>query len=352
MNDMKSILIITGAGASHDVAEPREISVSSFCTPPLTKDLFRSGEGQKIGVVKEKLQNNPIAAQIGAEWTKEQPLEAYLSEIKNNPQKMVSERYWAIPIYLHELFLSISQQYILSKKIGMPSNYNTLISTVVKTSYNKVVWINLNYDLLADYAIKAAAVTSLSTFDDYMKIETKDKIKIKYTKPHGSVDWYRINKIGTSWDLIQQGAIPDNFESALSEEIYTEHESAHKVHSEFRRERLYPAISAPLGKYNYIYPRHIEAIIPDLQEHIAVLCVGFGALDDDILGLMAKNVNKISKMKIVNKSYADGKVAYTNIKRHYHECRKSIDISEDRVLYGGGFSDFIATGELKKWLSM
>jgi len=346
----ENLLIITGAGASHDVADPREINVHSDFMPPLTSYLFTGGGGQLIESVNKFLITNPIAAQVGKDWRRsKQPLEEYLSNLKNSKSLMLRKRYWAVPIYLHELFITISNTYINSDSSGLPSNYASLITAIAKNgNYGQIIWLNLNYDILADYAIKQATNNELRTFADYMNLETPDKIKIKYTKPHGSVDWFRPYKQGEiSWGQIKQTKISDNFENALSTEIYT---------IQFARENsfmpienhLYPAILAPLGKYDYVYRNHIESIISDLEkiQSLSLLCIGFSALDQDILDLIKNHVRFVKKLKIVNGSPEQGRKAHLNIVRY---CER-IQIDPERAVFNGGFTTFINEG-IDEWLA-
>lgn len=346
---MNTLLIITGAGASHDAADQRDINVRLDFMPPLTSYLFTGGLGQRIESVNRFLISNPIAAQVGKDWRRtKQPLEEYLSDLKNNKSLMLRKRYWVVPIYLHELFLSISNAYVNSASPGLPSNYASLITAIVKNgNYGQIIWLNLNYDILADYAIKQATNNALRTFEDYMNLETQDKIKIKYTKPHGSVDWFRRNKAAIPWAEIKQGIIPDDFEKNLSPDIYTEHLSrgGNLAVKEIGR---YPAILAPLGQYDYVCRDHIEAIIYDLKKisSLSLLCIGFSALDQDILDLIKNHVQSIKRIKIVNGNLENGKKAYLNIVR---SLSGQLNSPPDRAIFNGGFNTFINEG-IDEWL--
>ncbi|MFH1778385.1 MAG: hypothetical protein ABH952_12680 [Candidatus Omnitrophota bacterium] len=351
---MSTLMIITGAGASYDVADAHRIYVEDIFHPPLTKDLFRSGSSQHTTqYVIDCLEKNPIAAQVGLDWREgKQPLEKYLLDLRNSSSIMLKKRYWTVPIYLHELFLRISTGYIRSSLPGNPSNYQSLITAIAKNGkYAQVIWINLNYDLLADFAIKASTNSVFKTFDDYMNLETEDKIRIKYTKPHGSVDWFRHNKNSAPWSEIKQGRVPDSFEGNLSTEIFTEH-LAHKNGFNDKETKRYPAILAPMGKYEYVYKQHIEAIssvIKSLQT-ISLLCIGFSALDVDILELLRINVKTISKLQIVNGNFKAGKNAYLSL-IEYCKVNKVVKQGTKDAVFDGGFTTFIQSG-IDQWLSL
>lgn len=346
---MNSLLIITGAGASYDCVQSSRANIKSEFTPPLAKNLFNTVP-QKDNPTNETialhLSNNPLAYQVGYKFHSsfagnklEQNLEQHLLEYKNSKKYIIKNQYWSVPIYLYELFWDISRKYLPTQH-GLPSNYKVLIDEISKSKYNQIIWLNLNYDLLADYAIKISVITQFSNLNDYIQLETKDDLKIKYTKPHGSVNWWRKILIpgGLRFDMIKEGLIPEDFEEQLTQEIYTQLTSGDD-------NKRYPAISAPIGKYDFVYPKHIEAIIPDLKSITDVLCIGFSALDRDILNLIKEHVPQIIKLKIVNGSHVAGKEAYEQIVKFCMEPETIVD----HAAYEGGFSKFIE-GELHRWL--
>ena len=344
----KTLMLITGAGASHDVANPLQDSVKEEYTPPLTNKLFLSGKGQLILYVRECLQKNPYAAQIGRDWKQgKQSLESYLAGLKDSRYLMLRKQYWAIPIYLHELFLRISLLYINSDKPGIPSNYKSLIDAIARNgSYGQIIWLNLNYDTFADMAIKESTGNGLNDFGDYMGLVTPDKIKIMYTKPHGSIDWYRRNSMDIPWGEIKACHIPDDFENRLSKTIVTEH-LARDAKLTRKEVHLYPAISAPLGKYEYAYPDHIKAMMHELEKNDAVslLCIGFSALDEDILDLIKANSSRINKIKMVNGDANWSKEAYVRLGRYCGSLR----VAKEGAISNVGFTGFINDG-LDEWL--
>lgn len=368
---LNNLLLITGAGASHDVIDLARMLVSESLRPPLTKNLFYpplynekeiASKGEESGYILECLESHPLAAQVGYEFYnrfgkngKEANLEEYLSELKNNKKYIIKTQFWAIPLYLYDLFYKISNDYLPSSK-GLPSNYKSLIDRISESSYTQIIWLNLNYDLLADYTIKISTNHELKSFDDYMKIETQDGLKIKYTKPHGSVDWFkRLDDPTIEWIDIKSGNLPTDFENRLSKEIYT-FNSLPKVRTEdipggFRvltfPEGWYPAVTAPIGEYDYVYQKHIEAILPELKFTTSVLCIGFSALDIDILNLIRDNIKQIDNLKIVNGSIGSAKEAYEHIEQH---C-SNLNVVEETALFDGGFTKFIQDG-IDEWLNL
>jgi hypothetical protein len=372
---MNNLLLITGAGASYDVINEDIISSEATGTssyrPPLTRNLFYpslsdSGEvgspNEEGGYVLTCLKEHPLAAQAGYEFhnrfgknNEEANLELFLSELKNNRKFIIKKQFWAMPLYLYELFNKISDNY-LPTPYGLPSNYKSLIDKISQSNYNQIIWLNLNYDLLADYAIKISTNNELKAFHDYMELETQDGLKIMYTKPHGSVNWFKkINDANIEWINIKLGHLPTGFESRLSTEIYTSNlaqirhaeDHAKGFHSIKFPEGWYPAITAPIGQYDPVYPEHIENIVPELKKTDAIICIGFGALDKDILDLIKLKMPEIKKLQIVNGTREAGDRVHLKIINH---CG-NVKLNHREAIFEGGFTQFVKEG-IQSWLAL
>lgn len=358
---MDNLLVITGAGASHDVVHLPNQLVNATFQPPLTKDLFNDSRA----CIADCLKAHPIAASVGYglkltlnSASPEESLESFLSKIKNSDKPTIKNQFWSIPIYLEDLFTRIRNRYVITANNTLPSNYKVLINAIIESKYQQIIWINLNYDLLADKAIEITTNSSLRYLKDYMNLETPDGVRIKYTKPHGSVNWFRFveNSPTAHRQAIKLGTAPlKNFETTLSKEIYTER-SAHKYVSNSDVTKMvkgafphsfYPAISVPLGEYEYTCQEHISAIIPDLNNTVSVLCIGFSALDSDILDLIKDNIPAIKKLGIVNGSHNDCIDTFYRIK----ETCGNVTAEEQESTFEGGFSQFLSSGIISKWLS-
>lgn len=351
---MNNLLIITGAGASFDVADRYVINVRKDYQPPLTNSLFTSGDNQDIKWVRDCLTANPVAAQVGIDWKPSgKPLENYLSDLQNMKDIPTLQRqYFAVPIYLHDLFSRISHTFIETAKSGVPSNYVSLINAIVQSTYANIIWLNLNYDLFADNAIGYVTNNPLRNFSDYMNIKTKEGKEIKYTKPHGSVNWYRVNKNSIPWHVIRMGEISSDFAAYLSEGIYTQ-DAAHKAGYTNVDVQLYPALLAPVGKYDYVYNDHINTIQPELEHVSAVLCIGFSAFDNDILNLL-KSIPPIDNLKIVNGKLDSGEEVYRRINNYCPNLFNKIRLNNIQHLpyiFDGGFTSFVQR-EMLNWLGI
>jgi hypothetical protein len=370
---MNNLLIITGAGASYDVINEEiissEASGTSSYRPPLTKNIFYpplpdarevGSPDEESGYILTCLREHPLAYQAGYEFhnlfgknNAEANLEKFLSELKSSNKFIIKSQFWAIPLYLYDLFFKISTGY-LPTSYGLPSNYKSLIDKISQSNYNQIIWLNLNYDLLADYAIKISTNNELKDLNDYMELQTQDGLKIKYTKPHGSVDWFKkISDPDIRWEDIKLGRLPTGFESRLSKEIYKEGSfpetqafTTSKGEMTFSfPEGWYPAITAPIGEYDFVYQRHVKDIVPDLKKTDAILCIGFGALDKDILELIKKEMPEIKKLQIVNGPRAEGEHAHQRIINHCY----NVTLNHIEAVFEGGFTQFVKKG-LEDWL--
>jgi hypothetical protein len=365
---MSNILVITGAGASFDAVNRSITKTNNDYIPPLTKDIFNGNYNYKYSTtsyVQTCLNKHKNVSQIGYRFRNIYKdgeiinLEKFLLNLKNSKLKTEQDEYYVTIPYLQELFDGISKEYLLSKA-GLPSNYSELINGISRSSnYKQVLWLNLNYDLFADYALRKYVHNQIDSLDGYIKLETKDGLKIKYTKPHGSVNWFRfITMPGLNMDSIIEGKIPSDFEKYLSEEIYTEYESESMSNEDLQRkykannwgkhfpQHWFPALAAPIGKYSFMVNKHIESMKPDLTTTTTLICIGFSALDEDILDLIKNNVKHIDKMIIVNGDIKSGRI--TNERLHKH-CSDIFTLKQEPV-FNGDFSSFVGN-EMYKWFS-
>lgn len=367
---MNNLFLITGAGASYDVVDRSLIPTNAEFRPPLTKNLFypypnyiRDSKLEKqleSNYVNLCLVDHPVASKIGLAYKmrvikgkEEEGLEDFLQNLKNDKKTLMRNQFWSVPIYLHDLFSEISKRYISSvTQQPISTNYKLLIEAINDSNYKQVIWINLNYDLLADFALKMSVTRSLNNLADYLKLETPDELKIMYTKPHGSVDWFKkIDYTGLgqrpTFDYISRNpiAMPIDFENRLSKELFTEADKINLMSTE-PDSRWYPAITAPIGKYEFVCAQHEIEIKKELINTSSLLCIGFSALDADILDLIRDNISRIDKLKIVNGNNPTGNEAYDRIKSH---CKEKFHAAKEDSVFKGGFSDFIKEG-IQGWL--
>ncbi|MFA5858844.1 MAG: hypothetical protein WC955_07240 [Elusimicrobiota bacterium] len=350
---MKTLLIITGAGASNDLLL-NKYKTNPLYKPPLTKHLFNpeyeDNRNPNDTWIKKCLDLYPLAAQVGDEYSEENALEKYLISLKQG-NALEKNRYFETVKYIQHLFEEISIKYVTTNT-GLPSNYLSMINIIAKSKYNNLVWINMNYDLFADYALDATCQERIKDINSYTNLQLQTGLLVKYIKPHGSVNWWRRNinqdqkTIMTIRDNIKRGVYPEGFESTyfskdisivLRKNIYGTTIPSNCI--------WFPALIAPIGEYSFICPEHVEKAIPDLKNTTDLLCIGFNALDKDILALIKENVFKISKLLLVNGGQDYAKAALKRLRDY------NINILQDdnSVIYHHGFSDLVKK-DLSNWL--
>jgi hypothetical protein len=352
---MKSILIITGAGASHDVVHKNAERDTE--RPPLTEKLFDKDYILKLeGIdspcaISHYLKANPLAAHVGYEYMrqpegKKKTLEKYLFDLFHHKNDDMQCQYWAVPIYLQDLFFSISEYYLDTGSAGVPYNYKTLIDRIsVSKKFDQVLWFNLNYDLFADRALRKAdkSENMLSNLDHYMRLETKGGLKIKYTKPHGSVNWFYQVKNDYNVNTLRLNGFPVNFQQSIDDKLCII-ENLRKMD----KARWYPAISAPVGNYKYIYQPHIDDMEKLFYTVESIMCIGFSALDKDIVDLIKKVPNIQSKLQdktiVVNGKEDDSYRAYELL------TKANCAIPGAQASFNGGFSDFLKD-HISEWIA-
>lgn len=350
---MNRLLLITGAGASFDVISGVPVVIDS--RPLLTHELFTPPITAGMTHFSSKcLAMHPLAYQVATDFNsrfskdiKAIQLEDYLSELKNSANIILKRGFWAIPIYFFELFYEISYSYLPAGP-GFPSNYYSLITKLCGSKYKEIIWLNLNYDLLADFAIIKAAKNNLDNFEEYLGLSIGRDLTIQYTKPHGSIDWFKIMPRNLDYDNIKQNGVPDNFERIITGEIVKGKVHISKLRGRIEKENYwYPALTAPVAnEKEFVYQEHINLVTPILRETTSLLCIGFSAMDEDILKLIKKNILIVESLKIVNSNVTSGNEAYDNLERYGIKMKES----KEMAVFDGGFSHFIYTG-IDKWLT-
>ncbi|MBF0252541.1 MAG: hypothetical protein HQL29_01875 [Candidatus Omnitrophica bacterium] len=357
---MKTLLLITGAGASFDMVsgQLRHGLVNESHRPLLTREIFSMRlEGH---VTNDLLHRSERAMYVAADFTARyevgggKNLEQYLDELKNSSIISMQDHYLVIPIFLRELFLDISNAYLESGSNVQATNYYRLLMDFEMGKYERLIWFNLNYDLFGDRAIQNFMGNKqlFLKMSDYVNIKTKGGKEIYYLKPHGSVDWvHRIvpqndtyigNPIFYNENDIKIGNIPKNFyANYISREIMTE--SEFDVH--VKTGGKYPAISVPIGKYTPLKADHINMVKPYLKNETDILCVGFSALDDDIFEIINNEIVETNKLLIITGDSDADDV----IKRFKKKCSHKKLFEDTDIIFREGFSRFINTRS-KTWL--
>jgi len=356
----KKLLLITGAGASHDCIEKAMtgLTVNDYYRPPLTKYLFKPPEGNDVWhdeskVVSEILANHGMASSIGNEFIskqlstdEEQGVESFLNTIKTHSRLDRRNQFWTVPIYLRDLFERISKNYIGSNARSA-TNYGRLLDAFMDHDYTRIIWLNLNYDLLGDAAvIIRTGGYPFKDLDDYMIRKTSGGMEVKYTKPHGSVDWVRMIKDEKFREVnVKNQQVSVDINEFIVEGVFLKAAPESAGPTRYR----YPALTAPLGEYDaFVCKSHKDSLKKDVKKINKVLMIGFNALDKDILDFLKDNV-EINDLMIVNGTKKDGEQASNRLKDHGVNIDEEYKLAPQNAAYDGGFSKFVLH-DLVKWL--
>src|ERR1044072_4331159 len=298
------LLVIMGAGASFDCTSAH-VQRNPEYQPPLVTQLF-----EHRATFTEILHRYPLAEQAAAdirpalaEGTLE--IERLLrEELRDSGYAHKRRQYWAVPLYLQDLFFQIGRW---DSGIGYaehPDIYDRLLNATL--AVDEVTYVTLNYDNLFDRRLFAYA--PLESMVSYLG----DGQNWALIKLHGSVDWGR--RI-----LHQQPAVDDlylaNTFAAFGEKIPFDStiELRKKVDIQsMRAERdgygrttlFYPALSAPLGPQD-------DLVCPDphLQylrdrtgdpDPLDVLVIGYSGLDQSVLDAVAWGGRRMNSLTVVS----------------------------------------------------
>jgi len=290
--------VIVGAGASYDCWI--EGGRSSDYRPPLAKEVFNCTP------TFEAIQNQfqpalPAIARYRA-MGEGASIEAYLNGLEGEGGISVRQAIW-IRFYLQSLLMTISTSY-LSGGGRAASMYSLLVDEIRRASprFDRVIYINLNYDLLLDHAIEQVYTTPLwkPGFEGYIALQRE---KIFYIKPHGSVNWF----------VKYDNAVTREVEAAILKYLYEPHRIECNVQPPTMTyptnfgsgsKHVLPAIVPPIaGKTHLLCPLEVLEPVQDVLnscDRVSILTVGFSAADDDIRNLLSGVCPRVDRLAVID----------------------------------------------------
>ncbi len=330
----KKLTVILGAGASHDLVSTQVTRVDSRYQPPLAADLFAYRE-----TFATILDNYPraraLTATVATRVAGGESPEAVLRAVRDSGQPHLVRQFRHLPLYLQELFRTISDNYTTE-----PANYTVLMNSVLGSDFERVAFVTLNYDLFLEKSLEGIDGSQPTHIDEYAAAERKWML----IKLHGSADWGRVvlntssrreANLDVALELIDQLTLE---EDQLSEIQITggRRWDGNKL--------IYPAMTVPVdGKYEYNCPAsHVESLEQFLTACDNFLIIGVSGQDDDLLDLLAENVKRCTHVAIVGLTkagevdarFADHVPAFAGVSRE---------------TYREGFSSFVK-GQLEQFL--
>jgi hypothetical protein len=324
----EDLVIIIGAGASHDCAVMRRGDGKSPYTlrdpdgdwrPPLTRSLFEP-RATFAPILDDYPAAQAAAADIRALIDTAAPpdqafaLERYLREtLKESNSEDDRYRFRQIPLYLQHLLHEVSRQYTTD-----PENYHRLVNAALRSGLKNVTFITLNYDTILDRLLfqRTLRGTLSGNPEDMSDYVRKDR-RWALFKLHGSVNWVRRvltpidelplprefdpGPVFTGWFAATESQIDEDQLDPTIELRVTDH----VYELRFVGNRLYyPALSVPIGPDTQLLncPKfHLDALRERLRRMgntICVLVVGFSGLDVEVIDLLAEEGRSIRKLSI------------------------------------------------------
>jgi hypothetical protein len=338
---MGKLTVVLGAGASTGCAgNGIAATVKHEYRPPLAQEVF----DQRF---------DPILRKFGRLATHLDDLRTELATSNANLEEVLREFYnlaerrddrWPldIPLYLRELFWSISDEYVEGS-----SKYDTLVQRVLSSSFEKVMFLNLNYDLFVEYALRDCNRHQFDTVDAYLP-ENK---KWMLVKPHGSVNWARILK---NWPQYASGdykAFPSDLEETpifcSSIQIALRGSQAPRSYylAGIPERRLYPQLVVPIDDpitKRFICPtEHEDRARKFVQDCTTFVVIGFSGRDDDVLDVL-QGMPGGSRVVLVSKN--DVGEVFERISANGALNSKNLQFE----LYNDGFAEFVGSTQFKK----
>jgi hypothetical protein len=372
MNDTgsSSLAIVIGAGASYDcianesddIPPHRKTTVvNPNYRPPLTRDLFTpqpafneildryplvSGLSEEIRVRLKKAQ--------GSQDGKSESLEQILRELAASQRFDTRKHVLEVPLYLQELFWTIGDKYIESGR----SKFSTLVRRVLDSSFDRVLFLTLNYDLLLDKALSEYTSHRFTTIASYTPLGKGWFL----VKAHGSVNWARTLSNGPDFNGDHNGFISElSVDPRFSSETEVLLGDNNEVYFPFKpqirygQKYKYPWMALPAdGTKEFFCPdEQIAKTKEFLQSCRNFLFIGFSALDPHIVNLF----------KVVTRSHrlmwvcGDQLCAREAFQRLFKENGKILPrqhfgkSNEDEYLSKLGFADFLESPKFDEFLA-
>src|SRR5260370_30458401 len=184
MNDISSrkLAVILGAGASRGcLGNGIAARASDQWLPPLANELFdRRFDPLLTRFIRLAAHLDDVRIVLSSEGAN---FEKCLLDFYRSAERSGDRWPLDIPLYLRELLWTVSDEYLQGS-----SKYDTLVQRVLGSPFERIMFLNLNYDLFVENALRNC---NRHLFDSVRSYIPPNK-KWLLINPHGSVNWARI----------------------------------------------------------------------------------------------------------------------------------------------------------------
>jgi hypothetical protein len=334
------LTIVVGAGASYDCADSKTAAeINDQYRPPLAKDIFETKFNKILSrypAVTARL--DELRTKLARDGNFEKTFRTLLDSAA------LHQTYWPfqVPLYLRELFWAVSLDYLQGS-----SKFDTLVRGVLESSFERILFINVNYDLLLEDALANYNGHELDSLGAYVS----NSNRWMYVKPHGSVNWARIlencPKDSSGWHLPSRLQEPPRFSAELELVRWNRHSHDFYRPGGGPPGYRYPQIVVPTdAPKTFVCPQpHVDLAKQFIQGCGDFLLVGFSGRDDDIVSLL-KMMPRRSRLKIVSRG--DTRQIFGRM------CSREPSLKNKELaltFHSAGFSKFVGSKAFESWLT-
>ncbi len=331
----KRLTVILGAGASQGcLGNGIAARANDIWLPPLARELFDRRFDPLLGqFVRLAAHMDDVRTVLSS---KDSNFEKALRDFYSSAERSGDRWPLDIPHYLRELIWTVSDEYIEGS-----SKYDTLVQRVLGSSFEKIMFLNLNYDLFIERALRNCNRHSFDTLRSYIPANKKWLL----IKPHGSVNWARVLE---NWPRYGSGdlkAFPSDIEESprFASEMEVVLRTLQKPRSYYvagiSERRLYPQLVVPVEDplvKQFVCPKeHEEEARAFIESCQTFLAVGFSARDDDVLDLLQGMPNSSRLIVVSNR---DAAAIAERICRRNAAMKSKCVVTE---LHNSGFAAFV-----------
>jgi hypothetical protein len=338
---LNRLTIILGAGASHDCAD-RDTAAhidEAYC-PPLAKEIFAH---QFDGILSRYPTVTALLDELRTKLAKGGNFEEIFRGLLESAER--HRTFWPLqlPLYFRELFWTVSLDYMRGS-----SKFDTLVRRVLESSFEQIMFINLNYDLFLEDAFTKYDQHEFRDLNSYVPSSKK----WRYIKPHGSVNWARVMENcpadSRGWFFPSRLAEMPIFSSELTLVMWNRHSGDFYIPGGGPPGYLYPQVIVPTDRPKcFVCPRvHADLARTFVQNCQHFLMIGFSGRDEDVVDLFREMPSR-SRLAIVSKG--DARKIHTRMSSRVASL-KSKKITSS--FHDMGFSKFVGHKAFDQFLQL
>jgi hypothetical protein len=318
----------TAAALAHDPMTVHLLQETFFQTSTAAFSFLMGGLHGRTDEIRTRIDNK-------------ENIEAILRKLYESAKK--NARLWTfqIPLYLRDLFWTISTDYETGS-----TKYDTLVRRVLASTFNRVMFVSLNYDLLLDRALERYVPHSFKTIDSYIP---KNKMWC-LIKPHGSVNWARETDNFPShlMEFDKRPSFPKGSEIKIIMRGSNGYYVPNTVPDDSPRRFPYPHLIIPADQPKRFTcpPSHIKRARAFISSCHTFLFIGFSGNDEDMAHLL-EIMPVGSRVTIVGCNGSDAETTLQNIYSRAEGLPKKRLITS---FYVNDFADFIDGNGLREIL--